>query len=164
MRSYYEQQLAKSGEQSLRCSRRIALTFHSSVDFHALRPLYHAIGLKGDHARVLSTPKSELRDPAVAAARLQRWWPRHWHEREMFWPEEETPDWPKFADVGVFEPGAGGLPVFRALTNLKDELESYVFTVAGMKDERPPFERLDTFVFRRVINHQYIHVRYSSLP
>lgn len=126
----------------------ILTTLPPSVKLRALRQLYYAIGLSGDPSGVLSTPKVVLRDPISASTRLQRWWPKHWHERELFWPEEETPGWPKFADVGIFVQGPGGLPDFRTLTNVKDELESYVFTVAGMRNNPPPFERVAPFVFR----------------
>lgn len=114
-----------------------------------LRPLYYALTRNiGDHRTVLSISKADLADTSKALAMLKQWTPKLWHFREMQWPQEDTPGWPRFADVGVFEPGPKGLPIFRTLTDLRNELESYVFQVADMKEKNPPFERVGPMVFR----------------
>lgn len=119
------------------------------MEFRPLRPLYYAIGYGGAPTTLLSTPKSDLVDHVKAATRLQRWWPKQWHMRDLTWPlQEDTPKWPDFADVGVFDPSPRGLPVFRRLVNILDDMPSFIFWAPDMKNEKKSYERLGPWTFR----------------
>lgn len=133
-----------------------------SVAFRPLRPLCFAMGPHGNIWEFLHTPKSSLRDPFQAMTLLEKYWPAHLNKKEYFWPNDHDEGrGPDFGDVGVFE--TIHPPKFRKLTNIKDDLPTYLF-VGNEKpidlrvntNEPPPSEDcqlIGPFTYRRVPLH-----------
>lgn len=96
------------------------------VAFRCIRSLVHAIGYHGNPWEIVNTPKSAIRDPHVAAALLEKWWPSQLHLKEYDWPNDgDYGRGPDFGDVGVFD--SLYPPKFRKLTNIKDDMPTYLF-------------------------------------
>lgn len=130
-----------------------------TVAFRCIRPLVHGIGPHGNVWDILTTPKSVIRDPFVAAGLLEKWWPAQLHLREYSWPNDGAEEYglgPNFGDVGVFD--SLYPPKFRKLTNIKEDLPTYLFlgnkshTEVLQGDEKPYTGKgcklIQPFVFR----------------